>query len=54
MLRHSISNLCMELSEDGQKLEMKSCTGSTRQIWKWKRKTPDHGSEHLQNGKFLR
>ena len=40
-LRHHNTNLCMELSEDGQKVEMKPCNGIDRQIWLWKRKTPD-------------
>jgi len=40
-LRHRNTNLCMELSADGQKVDMKPCTGVDNQIWYWKRKTPD-------------
>ena len=40
-LRHKNTNLCIELSEDGTKIEMKPCTGIDRQIFYWKRKLPD-------------
>ena len=40
-LRHRNTNLCMELSSDGQKVDMKPCSGVDRQIWYWKRKTPN-------------
>lgn len=35
---HSNTQKCMEVSLDGQKLLMKTCTGIDRQIWQWKRK----------------
>ncbi|XP_071158483.1 polypeptide N-acetylgalactosaminyltransferase 5-like isoform X2 [Mytilus edulis] len=35
---HSNTQKCMEVSLDGQKLLMKSCTGIDRQLWQWKRK----------------
>lgn len=38
---HVNTNKCMEVSLDGQKLLMKSCSGIDRQIWKWKRKPAD-------------
>lgn len=40
-LLHVNTNKCMEVSVDGQKLLMKSCSGIDRQIWKWKRKPAD-------------
>jgi polypeptide N-acetylgalactosaminyltransferase len=40
-LRHRNTNLCMELTPDGQKVEMKPCSGIDRQIWLWSRKTPE-------------
>jgi len=39
-IRHRNSNLCIEMSEDGQKVEMKPCDGNLRQVWKWQRKVP--------------
>ncbi|XP_056008170.1 polypeptide N-acetylgalactosaminyltransferase 5-like isoform X1 [Ostrea edulis] len=37
---HANTQKCMEVSVDGQKLTMKTCTGVDRQIWTWKRKSP--------------
>ncbi|XP_061179940.1 polypeptide N-acetylgalactosaminyltransferase 5-like isoform X2 [Saccostrea echinata] len=37
---HANTQKCMEVSVDGQKLTMKTCTGIDRQIWLWKRKSP--------------
>ncbi|KAL4222733.1 N-acetylgalactosaminyltransferase [Mactra antiquata] len=38
---HVNTNKCMTVSLDGQKLLMEKCTGTDRQIWYWKRKSPN-------------
>ena len=48
-LRHKNTNLCIEVSEDGQKVDMKPCTGTDRQIWQWRRKTAAELQENQQN-----
>ncbi|ELU10082.1 hypothetical protein CAPTEDRAFT_93071, partial [Capitella teleta] len=53
-LRHKNTNLCITLSEDGTKIEMKACTGIDRQIFHWKRKIPDSDVKKTEpNGQKL-
>ena len=33
--------MCLELSHDFTKVQMKPCVGTDRQIWYWQRRTPD-------------
>ncbi|CAG5134607.1 unnamed protein product [Candidula unifasciata] len=40
-LLHVNTQKCAEISVDGKKLLMNKCTGVDRQIWQWKRKTPN-------------
>lgn len=37
-IRQKNTGLCMEVTADGKKLEMKACTGEERQRWQWTRK----------------
>ncbi|XP_055872598.1 polypeptide N-acetylgalactosaminyltransferase 5-like isoform X2 [Biomphalaria glabrata] len=45
-LMHANTHKCAEVSVDGKKLTMRSCTGIDRQIWFWKRKITD-GAAHV-------
>lgn len=40
-LLHVNTKKCAEITVDGKKLKMSTCTGVDRQIWLWKRKAPD-------------
>jgi polypeptide N-acetylgalactosaminyltransferase len=51
-LRHGNTNMCLGLSEDGTKLDMKPCTGVDRQIWYWKRKVNDSGMANAAGGQM--
>lgn len=38
---HANTQKCMEVSVDGQKLLMRTCSGIDRQLWQWKKKPPN-------------
>jgi len=49
-IRQQTSNLCLELSTGFDKLEMKPCVGTDRQIWNWQRRTPDTQRRSTSSG----
>jgi len=45
-LRQRTSNMCLELSSTFDKVQMRPCVGTDRQIWYWQRRTPDSQLQH--------
>lgn len=47
-IRHGSSRKCLEITEDKQKLQMASCTGTERQKWSFQNYNPSKAAEAVQ------